>query len=94
VKLLKERGYIQPRRTLYGLREQRRRRPADGAPVALKAHVVNDSTIMVHLQLQRDLVAAQRVETVGVMCGILQRAKVARPAVMFQQNFLIQIAQI
>ena len=61
-------------------------------PWPLKADIVH--FIIAHFQLQRNLVAAQGVEAVGLVGGVVQIAEVAGPAVVFQQNLLIKVAQV
>ena len=80
------------RLALQRLGHQRGRRGGDGAAAALEArrldHAVGD------VQMQRQAVAAQRVEALGMVRGLGQRAEVVRAPAVVDDDFLVKVTQI
>ena len=89
---LEQRLRLGGRLALQALRHQRCRGLRDRAALALEAEVVDD--VAVQPQVERQVVAADRVEALGLAVGVLQLAVVARPPVVVQDDLLVQVGQL
>ena len=64
----------------------------NGAADTVETDIMDDSVH--HLQLQVELVAAQRIEAFGPVAELGQRTEIARPPAVVDDYFLIQIVQV
>ena len=74
------------------LRHHGRRRLGDGAALAFKTNIADGA--VVHIQIDRKVVAAQRIKAFGFAVRSLGHAKIPRTLAVLQNHFLIQIAQV
>src|SRR6266702_1138769 len=88
---LGERQRLRHRLVLEELSHHRRRRLTDGAPAADKARLLDHVTV--HAQLQVDLVPTQRVVQRDRVRGRLERALVAGPPVVVEDELLVEGAE-
>src|SRR5918993_5678278 len=91
VEALKERV-----RSLHGLSldrvgHQRRGRLGDRAAGSLERHVFD--RVAGHLDVERQAITTERVVSLGVVTGRLDRAKVPRPLVVVEDHFLVKLVE-
>ena len=77
---------------LHALGEQRGRGDRDRAAAALERHVADP--VAVELHEQRQAVAAQRVEALGMAVGSGHRPEIARIAVVVDDHVAVELAQV
>src|SRR5262245_8491679 len=78
---------------LQELGHQRGRRGRNRAAAALERDVVDDALVR-ELEVDRDLVAAQRVVALGRAVGVGRMAEIARPLAVVEDDFLIEVAEV
>src|SRR6266850_3633309 len=88
---LEERFRLRLGLLLQGGRHQRGRSLGDGAAGALEADVLDH--VAGELQVQRDLIAAERIDPLRVPVGPLRLAEVPGLAAVVDDHFLVQVAQ-
>src|SRR5205085_7667115 len=87
--LTAERGHLLDRLALDRVRDHRRRGLADRTPAAVEPHVLDDA--VVDLELDRQLVTAQRVHALGGRRGVLEVPVVAGVAVVVEDVFAVEV---
>ena len=92
MKALKERLGFSACFSFHRCSHQRRRRFGNRAAVTGKLHVAND--IALHFERDRHVIAAQRVLSVGTVIRRRKLAKIARLAVVIEDDGLVEILQV
>jgi hypothetical protein len=80
------------RLALQDVGHHRRRRARDGAPGALEGHGPDHVTL--ELDEQPQPVAAQRVEPFARAVGILHLPEIPRPAVVVEDDLLVELSEV
>src|SRR5205085_5755102 len=89
--IFEERTRLLARPALDGLRHHARRSLRDGAARPDEADFADDA--LVHPQIDRELVAAQRVEAFGGAVRAFESLEVARLLVVVEYDLLVKLAQ-
>src|SRR2546425_9261876 len=92
VELLEHVPGLAQRLTLDAVGHHRSRRFRDRASRPLEAGVLDHAVL--DLQVERQPIPAERVVALGVPVGAFHRAEVARPAVMVEDDLLIELPKI
>ena len=75
-----------------GLGHHRGRRGGDRATSALEGHALHD--VVLDQEVDRDLVAAQRVEALGLVARLGQGPEVSRPLGVIEDHFLVELPKL
>src|SRR5438552_17322759 len=92
MKLFKDLLRLCPALALDALRHHRRRCLRNSAPRALKRHIADG--VAVDLQIDREMISAQRVIPLGLLVGIGQLAVISRLLAVLQDDLLVEVAQV
>src|SRR6185437_10760273 len=89
---LEERRGLGQRLALEDLGHERGGGLRDSAAAALEAHILD--ALAIHGDVDRHLIAAERVVAVREMARLLLRAEIARALAVIEDDVLVEVAQI
>ena len=89
--LLRQLGDLGRRPALDHLHQHRGRRLADRAAAAGELDLVDRLAVLAELDVDRDLVAAERVQALGLRVGVLDHPVPARVLVVVEDDFAVEV---
>src|SRR5262249_26801376 len=90
---LVERGVLPGRTALRHLHQHRRRGLRDRAATAGELHVLDRLAVLVERDIDRDLVAAERVLSLGLGVGMLDHPVSARVLVVVEDDLAVKVLE-